>query len=139
MIWLFSYRPIPIMPKPTCNKYNIWDFFHKNLVKKVLWLFISQYLWLSRYHFERKILGSWIAIWDISKIIFGSIVTYYYCFSISISYRYGNLYRLIPIRHFPYRQNRYIGQYWYIGRYRYFIGHTLKYLTRTRNIIRCID
>ena len=44
-------------------------------------------------------------------------------FTISVANRYRNLYRpiliTIPIRHFPYRQNR------YIGRYRNCIGRTL--------------
>ena len=52
-------------------------------------------------------------------------------FTISVKNRYRNLYRpipiTIPIRHFQYRQNRYIGRYRYISRYRYrnCIGRTL--------------
>ena len=56
-----------------------------------------------------------------SKILFGSIASYSYHFPLSVSNWYRNLYRpiLIPIRHFPYQQKR------YIGRYRYCIGRTL--------------
>ena len=87
-------------------------------------------MWLW-YHFERKILGSWIAIWDISKVIFCSIATYYYCYSLSVTYRYGNLFWPIPImiRHFPYWQNRYISWYGYrycISRTLPLLGHLLK-------------
>ena len=95
-IWHFSYRPIPIIPKPICNNCNMWDFFPQEFVKKELWLFhisiltCDQHLWL-RYHFERKIFGSSIAIWDISKNFFGSIATYYYCYSLLVSYRYGSV------------------------------------------------
>ena len=77
----------------------------------------------NTYNFERKFLGYWIEIFGYWKIVFGSIASYFYYFPLSVSYRYGNLYRpipiTIPIRHFPYRQNRYICRYRYIGRYRY--------------------
>ena len=87
----------------------------------------------NTYNFEGKFLGYWIEIFGHWKIVFGSIASYFYYFPLSVSYRYGNLYRpipiTIPIRHFPYRQNRYICRYRYIGRYRYrnCIGRTLAY------------
>ena len=87
----------------------------------------------NTYNFEGKFLGYWIEIFGYWKIVFGSIASYFYYFPLSVSYRYGNLYRpipiTIPIRHFPYRQNRYICRYRYIGRYRYrnCIGRTLIY------------
>ena len=87
-------------------------FFPKNIF----------HIW-NTYNFEGKFLGYWIEIFGYWKIVFGSIASYLYYFPLSVSYRYGNLYRpipiTIPIRHFPYRQNR------YIGRYRYCIGRTL--------------
>ena len=63
-----------------------------------------------------------------SKILFGSIASYSYHFPLSVSNWYGNLHQLImiPIRHFTYRQNR------YICRYRNCIGRTLsRVLSRT--------
>ena len=85
----------------------------------------------NTYNFEGKFLGYWIEIFGYWKIVFGSIASYFYYFPLSVSYRYGNLYRpipiTIPIRHFPYWQNRYICRDRYIGRYRYrnCIGRTL--------------
>ena len=85
----------------------------------------------NTWNFEGNFLRYWIEIFGHWKIVFGSIASYFYYFPLSVSYRYGNLYRpipiTIPIRHFPYRQNRYICRYRYIGRYRYrnCIGRTL--------------
>ena len=84
----------------------------------------------NTYNFEGKFLGYWIEIFGYWKIVFGSIASYFYYFPLSVSYRYGNLYRpipiTIPIRHFPYRQNRYIGRY----RYRNCIGRTLLHVVQ---------
>ena len=95
----------------------------------------------NTYNFEGKFLGYWIEIFGYWKIVFGSIASYFYYFPLSVSYRYGNLYRpipiTIPIRHFPYRQNRYICRYRYIGRYRYrnCIGRTLIELDRIESCL----
>ena len=77
----------------------------------------------NTYNFEGKSLGYWIEIFGYWIMVFGSIASYFYYFPLLVSYWYGNLYRLItiPIRHFPYWQNRYICHY----RYRNCIGRTL--------------
>ena len=86
----------------------------------------------NTYNFEGKFLGYWIEIFGHWKIVFCSIASYFYYFPLSVSNQYENLYRPIPIpiliRHFTYRQNRYICRY----RYRNCIGRTLsRVLSRT--------
>ena len=97
----------------------IGDFFHKNVVRKELWFF--SYLNTCdldiTFHFSIHRLLNWNL--GHSKILFSSIASYSYHFHLSVSYRYRNLYRPIPIRHFSYWQK------WYIGRYRYCIGRTM--------------
>ena len=70
---------------------------------------------------------------DIEKIAFGSIASYFYYFPLSVSYRYGNLYRLIPImipiRHFSYQQYQSANQYWIIRLfYNQIIQRTIRHL-----------
>ena len=96
-------------------------------------IFSKKYFSCLKY-FEGNFLGYWIEIFGHWKIVFGSIASYLYYFPLSVSYWYGNLYQpipiTIPIRHFPYRQNQYIGQY----RYRNCIGRTLSVIVLTLTI-----
>ena len=73
--------------------------FHIELTCHFLSTLCLGSFWLSLWKNNFKLLNCNLGhFWN----YFLSIASYYYYFSLSVSYRYGNLYRPIPIRHFPF-------------------------------------